>query len=581
MGGDCIQTESTQIPDGTSLDKMTEESQVVIWKERIKLGIKWRERTSGKNDAQWARFKQFFRGNWWGTGYRTEDVAFNPQFQLEDYVPTNRMFAYVRALLPNIYFRNPGIYVSKGLILPVGTNGEMVDDRQVVQDVADYLTRELKLKKEVKKTVLNTLLTGTGCIQEGFGSQYKADDSGEEPVGNKLEYAASIKPGLPWIKNLDSSNVAVPWGCKDFEDTPWCAVRAWRRIEDARNDLLYKYKDKFAATAKPDTSGDKTRNDTGKPAEWVELWEIRDLQTGKIMIISDGSDRFHYNDDDVLQIEHFPVHMLVFNEDPDTCWGISDLKIMEPQQLELNDARTHEAAYRRRLLSELCIDPMGIVDEKTQQRLVDSGIPAKSLLINKPREHIMQLTTSIPPDIASAGDRIDADMRFQVGFGRNQGGELATGRRTAKEVSVVDRSAQIRNDERRDITADFVGDIMNTVMQISFKLMRDDMIRRITGGQLWHKRDPNILPYDLGLEINAEETRQLDRASAAEGLLGLHERLRSDPIINPLELTNMILQGLKNIGLPITPEQLINPDVGQIVAAILEQQQQEGGGKRA
>jgi hypothetical protein len=572
VGGDTLPTESLQIPAGKSLDKLPEATQVTIWKERIRLGVKWRERTSGRNDAMWTRFKRFYRGDWWGDNYQFEDVLFDPRTHLSSYVPTNRMFAYVRALLPNIYFRNPGIYVTKGMVIQ-GSDRQLIDDRQVVQDGADYLTRELKIKREIKKTTLTTLITGSGLIQEGFGSQFKVDDSGEEVTGNKLEYSSSIKPGLPWIKNIDPSDFVLPWGCKDFNNTPWCAIRAWRRIEDARNDLLYKHGKKLKATAKPNTSGDKTKTETGQPANWVELWEIRDIQTGQIMIISDGSDLFHYQDEDVLQIEHFPIHMLVFNEDPDSCWGISDLKIMEPQQLELNDARTHEAAYRRRLLSELLMDPAGIVDEKTQARLVNAGNPAKAVLVNKPRENVMSLTTSIPPDIAAAGERIDNDIRHEIGQGRNQGGEANTGRRTAKEVAIVDRSAQLRNDERRDITADFVGDIMNTVMQISFKLMRDDMVKRITGGQLWHKRDPETLPYDLGLEVNAEETRQLDRAGVANGLLSLHERLRGDPVIDPIALTQMILDGLKNIGLPITHGQLINPQIAQIVTALLQQQQ--------
>jgi len=573
MGGDTLQTESLQIPEGKSLDKLPEIDQVTIWKERIKLGIKWRERTSGKNDSQWTRFKQFFRGDWWGDAYKTADIQFSPQTQLEEYVPTNRMFAYVRALLPNIYFRNPGIYVAKGMVAP-GPDGQLVDDRQIVQDAADYLKRELQLKRVIKKTVLTTLLTGTGFVQIGFGSQFIADSSDEVLTGNRLGYASNIKPGLPWIKNINPSDVVVPWGCKDFQDTPWCAVRAWRRIEDVRVDPLYRHRDKFTATAKPDTSGDKTRGETGKPSNWVELWEIRDLQTGQLLILSDGSDRYHYQDEDVLQIEHFPLHMLGFNEDPDTCWNISDLKIMEPQQLELNDVRTHEAAYRRRLLSEILADPSAIVDEKTLNRLGDAANAAKVVMVNKPRENIMQLTTSIPPDIAAAGERIDSDIRFEVGFSRNQAGELATGRRTAKEVSVADRSSQLRNDERRDITADFVGVVMNSVLQSSFKLMRETVVKRITGGRMWHVRDPAMLPYDLGLEINAEETRQLDRAGVADGLLALHERLRVDPIINPVALTEMVLHGLKNIGLPITPAQLINPEVGQIIANIVKQQQE-------
>lgn len=538
------------------------------WRAKIDLGIKWRWRTSGEKDVRWSRYKAYYRGDW-GNNERVFDIA---GFNLDEYLPTNRVFAYIRSIVPKVYFRNPGIFVSKGLIL----NGN--DDAFVIQDVAEYLTRELKLKAVIKETVLNTMLLGTGVGKRGYGSQYVVGLEASEEEDRRLEHATQVKRGLPWARTVDPVNFVVPFGTKIFDDAPWCAHGVWRMLEFAQDDKNYKNRI-FKATKKPNFnkllvgSGDTSAEKDGQL--WVRLWEIHDKTTGQLLIISDGSTAIHYKGDDVLQIEGLPFEVLIFDKDPDTMWGISTVKIMEPQQLELNDVKTMMAKYRRRDFSKLAVDPS--VPNESIEALNDASDPLAAVKVPKPRENIMMITSQMPPDLVRYAQEIDDDIRLQIGFSRNQAGEVSTGRRTAREIEVARQSAEIRNDERRDATSDFYSNTVNGLLQISFLLMDATMIKRITGGAVWHTRDKELLPYDLGLEVNPEESKpkssQVERAEALE----LYGQVVTNPVVNPIAPLADVLESYdKDLN------GWIDPELANIIAIFLQRREEKAkqGGQR-
>jgi len=223
--------------------------------------------TSGKNDADWIRYENYYRGNW-----DDSNSVLEAKINLTDYLPSNRVFPYVKALLPKIYFRNPKVVVSKGVTL----NG--VDDAPIVQDCANYLTRELKFKKTLKRAILNTLITGTGVVKYGYGSQYVVGQDPQDDNKRILEHASYIKAGLPWVQSIHPRNFVVPYGTVDFDDAPWCAHGVWRPLEYAQDDKNYSNRGTFIATSIPKQP--RHLQGTGTPIQdsdarlWVRLWEI-------------------------------------------------------------------------------------------------------------------------------------------------------------------------------------------------------------------------------------------------------------------------------------------------------------------
>jgi len=532
-----------------------DEKLVQWWRDRIDLGIKWRWRTSGKNDGHWMRYKAYYRGDW-----EQQDRLFGEQgIDIDSYLPTNRVFSYIRSTLPKIYFRNPGIFISKGLIV----NG--VDDAEIIQEGATYLTKELALKKEIKRTILNTLLLGTGVEKLGYGSIYAAGVEAAEEADRRLEHASRVKPGLPWARSVDPVNFVLPFGTKDIEDADWCAHAIWRPLEYAQDDKTYSNRN-FTATKIPDVvkfllgSGDASLSSNQQL--WVRFWEIHDKASGKLLIISDKSPSIHYKGDDVLQIEGLPFRLLVFDEDPDSAWGLSTVKIMEPQQLELNDIRTMTSKYRKREFVKILVDTA--VPDAAVEAINDASEPMAAIKVPEPNKNVTVLTSSMPQDLPRMGEEADNDMRFEIGFSRNQAGEVSTGRRTAREIDVARQASEIRNDERRDATSDFFASIVSGLLQISFLLMAPEMVKKITGGALWHTRDAKFLPYDLGLEVNPEESRPESSEVKKSDAISLYEVLSQNPIANQVANLAQLLAAFDQ---PI-PE-FLDPEIAQAVQVVL------------
>jgi len=249
-------------------------------------------------------------------------------------------------------------------------------------------------------------------------------------------------------------------------------------------------------------------------------------------------------------------------------WGISSVKIMEPQQLELNDARTMGAKYRRRDFTKILVSDA--LNDKQVQAINDASEPLAAVRVPKPiSENAMVVTTSMPRDIPDAAEIADNDMRFQIAFSRNQAGEVSTGRRTAREIEIAREASEIRNDERRDAATELYGDLISACMQISFKFMSAEMVRRITG-QVWHSRDEKDLPYDLGLEINPEDARPISTMIKRADAVELYNALLQSPVINPIAPVVDLVEAYGQ-----EPSEYLDPEIARVVALIIQKRQQK------
>lgn len=558
--------DTTSTPPDDKIKDHTESARVKEWQRKIDLGIKWRQRTSGNNDELWNLYEKYYKGDWW------EKNELGVQFldRIKDYLPANRVFAYIKAILPRIYFRNPGIIVTKGKIEQLA-NGQSFDDKDIIQDYIKYLIKEIKLKRSMKSVGLKGLIVGVGIIKEGFGSEFVAGKEDSSTQGKRVEYDSTIKVGLPWVKDVSPTHFVLPWGTKHIDSARWCAELVIRHIDDAKADTNYKHRDQLkpTSTEKLDNLSRAQLGEEGKQNDWVRLWEIRDKKTGKFFIISAGSDKFHVEDEDILTIENFPYRMVVFDEDPSSAWGISAVKIMEPQQLELNDIKTQMSAHRKREVTKIAVDPKALIGKTSLEDINDASEPMAAIPVKEPEKNIKVIASGMPSDLPLMAQDADNDIKFEVGFSRNQAGEVSQGRRTAFEISKVDESAEIRNDERRDTMAEMFEEVIHDLMLISFRHVSVDMVKNITGGR-WHERDTKAIIYDFGLEVNPEEARpvntQLIRAEATE----LYDRLIASPVSNQITpIVDLVkAYGKRNFA------DYIDPGVAAIVQQFLDQREQ-------
>jgi hypothetical protein len=483
-------------------------------KSDIRLGVKYR-RVFGK-DAAWARYKNYYRGFW------------NP-----DTVPVNITYALGRSLIPQIYFRDPRIHVQSRI------PGQAMN-AYVVERIDNHLIGETGLKNQLKSSILDCYLCGRGPMiigydtEFGFNPQYSsaewaADSSltSFNKKGELLEYIDEVKPGMPWALRCNPLDFIVPWGTARWEDARWFAFRKMRMLKDVKEDKKYKntatlkapYKSRLEFNTDSRPEGVTRMGDEDSAHEWVELWQLHDKKTGRVFVLSLDHDKFLRDEIDYLQVEGLPAEVMGFNEDPDFFWWTPDVRLVESQQLELNDIRTMAKKHRRVALLKVLYDK-GMVGKDELNKLLDAdpkaavGIDAGST--GDIRKAVTTFQSHVPPDLAAAAREVREDVREIIGFSRNQMGsfEESSGRRTATEAGIVKAASMIRVDERRDITADMLEKVIRKHNQLIFEHWTEKRVVDIVGpdgARYWLRFSGREIRGEFAYKINPEESVPSDQ----------------------------------------------------------------------
>lgn len=506
------------------------------WRERIEVAREYREKFG--RSKEWQRWWEYYRNEY---GDRT------------NYLSVNMIFAIVRSLVPRLYFRNPRVTITPlrpGLYLQA----------RVLERVDNLMIAQIGVKKALKAAAQDAFLYGTGIIKRGYDSEFGFDpdqayeeqgkavtDSGETRRGEKIEYDNTIRAGWPWVKRIHPATFYVPWGCSDLESAPWCAHEIIRPVEDVKADPKYsraatrdlKGTLTYLPTAVDRHPGSSVRHRLGKTGEYVRLWEIYDAKTGKIIVIADGHDKILREDDDPFASTGFPFHPVVFNPDPDHFWGISDCVNLEPLQLELNEQRTQLRAHRRiALLKFLYKD--GMIDENELQKLLWGDIDAVGIGIKvngEPSQAIMTLQPHIPADLVMATNETRMDMREITGFSRNQLGEYdKSTRRTATEAAIVEQAASIRVDERRDVLADVLVDIVKAINETIFDYWTEEHIAQIVGpdgASYWVTFTGDELRGEYAYRIDPDNVLPQTSEKRKQEAIEVYSALKDEQVIGP------------------------------------------------
>jgi len=511
--------------------KGTTNQQLEYWKAQIKLGRRYRQIYG--NSKQWDIFKYYYRGK-------------SPA----KVVPVHIIYAVGRALIPQIYFRNPRVHIT-------AKKPGLTMHARVLEQVDNWMIRETGLKYQLKSMVLDSYLCGRGPGILGYDSEYGYNPSFESPEiegtatsfakggktkgGEKIEYNYNVSPGMPWFLRCNPSDWIVPWGTHNLDSAPWFAFRVMRPIRDIKEDPKYtntaNLKANYYSKLGGSDSDEKPRNrDDDFLNEHVELWQIHDQRSGKVMVISLNHDKFLRKDFDELQIEGLPTRALGFNEDPDYFWWTPDARLILEQQREINDIRTMSRYHRRVAILKVLVDSDAISSTEAQ-KILDGNVKAlirvKGGSSGDIRKSVMMLQSHVPPELTMLTREVREDVREMVGFSRNQMGsfEESSGRRTAHEAEIVRAASMIRIDERRDIMADMLSSIVSAYNQIIFKHWNAERVVSVVGedgARYWVRFTGPQIKAEYTYKVNPEESLPSDnnvRRMEAEKLIELATKI--------------------------------------------------------
>jgi len=539
------------------------------WEELITKGIRYKERFC--NSKRWSTYRNYGRGIF--SGYKGDSSGI---------LPYNLVYAMKRALVPNVYYRNPYINVT-----PSNKPGADFQAR-IVEAIDNQLLITCGIKGVYKTMVQDAYYSNRGIAKIGYDGLWSeinkmkdtdaqlAEDLGipvsHMSVNNKerVAYNTNVKPGMPWAARIMSEFLIVPFGTRTLTDCPWVDHVIIKSLEDVKNSKIYKNTKDLSGTHLEMLN--KTGMDSefyrglGEGADLVEIHEIHNFKTKEICAFVPGYDKYiREPSEDVLQIGGLPFVDFTFNEDPEYYWGPSDVQIIEPQQLEVNEARTQAMQHRRVSLIKFLIEENGM-DPVEVEKMLSSQVGPAAFTKGDPRQTVTTLQPHIPPDLIQWTEIIRGDVRELLGQGSQQLGEAPPGRRSATEMSNVQISSDLRMDERRDIVADSLSEMVRKFNQIIFDRWSTEKVAQVVGvdgARYWvaYKGNENRAEYTL--KVDVESMSPKTKATKKRDILEVIQAVSNNPRANVDYLLRMLLREYDWIDamkvLPEAPETMQQP----------------------
>lgn len=492
------------------------------------------------------------------------EAMFYDTFKEADCSGPNIISAVGDAMLSQLSVPDPYILISPRRF-------SLVEQAPVLEAVSNDISNEIQVKEEVSDALLHAYLWGTGILKIGYDSEQGYDplldivpNSGISMTQfnarmRRIEYN-DIHPGWPWVRAVLPHDFLVPWGVYKLKNSPWCIHRIVRHIDDVRSDLKYSgtrelrptmsmedfVKSYLSATSSHrmgeelSSLGGLAKRDGGE-AEYVELWEIHDRRTNKVLVTATGHDRFLRNDHDHLQREGLPFVEISLVPRARTFWTTSDAYQLRAHQAELNDITIQASKQRRiNILKFLYLD--GAMEEEEVEKILsaDVGVAAK---VNRGQSLHDAITTFTANNSNLAlyqdGETVRRNARESVGLSRNQLGEFeASGRRTATEARSVDQSSQLRMSRRGIILADTYSRLFKKIHSIIFEFWKTPRVISVVGPEgvaAWKIFTGQQLEGDYGMEIGFS-TKPESLGSRKQEALSLFTQLMKDPYVDPIAL---------------------------------------------
>ena len=502
------------------------------WLEQIRAGEQFRKKFAYQE--RWPEWRAMYRGDW-----------------APDVMPVNMFFSMLRMTVPRVYFRDPRVSLMPGK--PGFLNLAFA---RILERADNKLLRQMKVKKHMKRIVQQTFLLGTSFGKIGFGGQMTPTPLDEaDPIGKQgelLEFNFDLNPNMPWFSAAHPGNVVLPNMLSEYEHSRWIAHYILRPVEDVRADPRFENTKNIKPTRKFQTP---TAMRIDHRDDLVELYEVRDKKTGKAFILApskEGSDKtILFDDDRMLLYGGFPFFPSIYNDDDEVFWGIPDSKILEPYQLEINEIKTQIMKHRRLTLVKILVKQGGM-DPDEAAKLVSEDVAAVAFVKGNVANDVKLITGStIPQELFFAAEAVLRDVRETLGFSRNEAGEFnsRTADTTATEVNAVRQAVGIRVDERRDMMADMLVEIVESIHAIIFDLWNEEQVIDVIGPggvPIWVRfKGTELRTGHFVVNIDPDSGIPETRERREQRALTLYQVLQTNPLIDPIRLTQYLLSEFK------------------------------------
>ena len=525
---------------------MPKDNTIEQWKDAIESGIRYKEKYG--QSKRWKTYRDYGRGIFPGFVGSASGI-----------LPYNLTHEMKAALVPNVYFRNPYVTIS-----PRFKPGFHIHAK-IVESIDNWLIQELAVKEAMKTAVIDCYYTNRGILKLGYDSFYNGPAKASilskmgavlnTPLGEfgkkgeRVEYDVNVRQGMPWINRIMPDYIIVPFGIRRLEDCPWIDHVVIRRLEDVKQDKMYTNTEKLGGTHIEMLSRDNLYtayySELGKDGDYVEIHEIRDYKRGEIKAFVPGHEGWIRKPElDVMQIEGLPYVDFTFNEDTEFYWGPSDVQLLEPQQLEVNETKTQAMLHRRVALVKFIVEENGIDNAEIDKMLSEKVGPVIKVK-GVPSQVVSLLQPHIPQDLMLWTEQIRSEVRSLLGHSRQAMGEAPPGRRTKYEMQVVHGGREIRMDERRDIVATALSKLVRKMNQIIFDRWDVNQVAQVVGydgAKYWVAYTGKENKAEYNVKVDVESMTPNTKAMKRQEIVQIIQMLGKNPRANIDYLMKMLLR---------------------------------------
>ena len=450
---------------------------------------------------------------------------------------------------------------------------EFIEGAKVVEYVDNFLVRKLKLTDVGETAALHAYLFGRGIVKLGYDSEFGYDPSltlGEigpdmtlsqfDKKGNRIEFGGA-SPGMPWVKNCLPHDVIVPWGTQEIDDASSVIHRVVRLVDDVKKDRKYRntgdlkgvmslesFVKSYQSVVKPYHGGSFSgvAKASEKEAKYVEIFEIHDRRTGNLIAIASGHKKKIRDVEDQMQIgSSLPFVGLAFIPRTRTFWTTPDAFYLKHAQAELLDISLQASKQRRVSLLKFLIEENAI-DPAEAEKFLSSDVGAIGIIKAgfAAKDSIIPLNNVNNFSIYQDDEHIRRNAREIMGISRNQAGEFEkTGRRTATEASIVDRSSQMRSSRRFNAMRKFYTQIIEKLNQIVFTHWTSEHLAEIVGednAKKWISFTGPQIEGEYALEVVFSPEDVPGEGTEKREALEMYMLLSQNPNVDPQKLAAFV-----------------------------------------
>jgi hypothetical protein len=550
------------------------------WKERLRVA----DRKFASIESQINRAWEYYKGNQWQNAVIGGIDPYNEKpFE-------NMVFANIRAIVPRLNFRNPKIFVTPKKKPYRDQKGyfDTLRASAFVELLLTYYYRELNIKREAKKCLIDALLGPIGIMQLGYTVET------EKVKGDELlEVNELIKSDSPFCVRRSIKDFRSDPEGQDhlLNDARWVAFRWVKSLDDVKKDDRYSN----ISTLKPNynvkTDYNSLKADTNRVepdihAEmWgrVEGWDIWDKKEGRLMTIVKEHEKWLRNESKwPLDLEGFPCEILYMNENATDFYPIPDTWQYLSMQDELNRVASMQLSHIRRISQRRYIQRDNALTSEEQLKLTYGGDGTIVTTSMNPNDSIVPIQdAAISQDIYMVRQLLKKSIREMAGVSDTEA-LASTKFEQATEPALIEQSAKtIRGDQQQSFE-DFIKRIVvklshiiqQTQREIALPLsdnqMRDNELQRFVQSKLEKIVTPEgtaiLLPWltmtkeeiqgDYEFDMEVGSTMPINEEIRKRDAVSLYQLMAENPYINGREGTKEVLEAFNKPD----PEKYLKPE---------------------